>query len=55
MDTKPGPRSNRKPNASGRSAVGGLVAIDQTEARFAFVVLNVETNATAIGQLGMAT
>jgi len=39
----------------GRSAIGRLVAVDQAEARLAFVRLDVEADPSTVSQLGMAT
>lgn len=55
MDAESGSGTNGEPEASGRCAIGGLVAIDQPKARLAFVRLNVEADSSTVGQLGMAT
>jgi hypothetical protein len=55
VSAKTSSRTNSEPEAFGRCAIGRLIAIDQAEARFAFVALDVEADSTAVGQLGMAT
>lgn len=48
-------RANGEPEAFGRCAIGGLVAVDQSEARLAFMAFAVETDTAAIDKLGMST
>lgn len=55
MNAKPGSGTNSEPEAFGRCAIGGLVAVDEPEARFASVALNIEADSAAVGQLWMAT
>lgn len=55
VNTQAGPGANGKPETSGGSAICGLVAIDQAEARLALVALDIEPDSTTVGQLRMAT
>ena len=54
-DTESGSGANGEPKALGWGAISGLVAVDQPEARLAFVRLDVEANPSTVGQLRMAT
>lgn len=51
MQTSPG--SDRKPQASRRGSIGGIIAVDQTEARLAFEATDVEADSTALGELAV--
>lgn len=55
VSAKSTPGADSEPEAFGRCAVGGLVAVDQPEARLAFVCLDVEADSSAVGQLWVAT
>jgi hypothetical protein len=55
VSTQASPGANRKPEAFSRRAVRWFVAIDQSKARLAFVLLDVEADPSAVGQLEMAT
>lgn len=55
MNAQAGSRADGQPEASGWRTVRRFVAVDQAEARFAFVRLDVEADSSAIRQLGMAT
>jgi len=52
---KSGSGAYRNPDAFRRRAVAGRVAVDQTEARLAFVRIDVEADPSAVGQLGVTT
>jgi hypothetical protein len=55
MRAKSGTRSDCEPYAFRRGTIRRLIAIDQPEARLAFVGLDVEADSTAVGQLWVAT
>lgn len=55
MHAETGSWADGKPKSFGWCAIGGLIAVDQTEAWFAFVVLDIEADSTAVDQLRMTT
>lgn len=55
MSLKTCARRDGEPVAFGGGSVGGLIAVDQAEARPRLVGLDVESNPAAVGQLGMKT
>lgn len=55
MGAQAGSGSDGQPVAIGWGAICGFVAVDQAEAGFAFVRLDIEADSSAVGQLWVAT